>query len=64
MFTNIEGGIGLFSSRASAVKKRVLLSDASMDSLWRGVFTCNMGWVDFQGIDSVVCENGFPVVIN
>lgn len=64
MFTNVDGGIGLFSSRGRAIKKNVKLSASSMDSLWRGVHTCGMGWVDFQGIDSVVCEDGFPVVIN
>lgn len=63
LFTNIDGGIGLFSSRARAVKEKVELSTASLDSLWRGVHTCNMGWVDFQGIDTVICVDGQSVVL-
>ncbi|MDB2502888.1 hypothetical protein N9W87_02345 [Schleiferiaceae bacterium] len=61
LFSNIDGGIGLFSSRGHTIKKQIKLSNTSMDSLWRGVYTCNMGWVDFQGIDSVICVDGFPV---
>ena len=58
LFTNIDGGIGLFSSRAVGVKSDVPLSTSSMDSLWRGIYTCDMGWVDFQGIDSCICVDG------
>jgi hypothetical protein len=58
LFTNVEGGIGLFSSRARGIQEDVKLSTATMDSLWRGVFTCDMGWVDFQGIDSCICVDG------
>jgi hypothetical protein len=61
LFTNIDGGIGIFSSRGHTIKKQIKLSNTSMDSLWRGIYTCNMGWVDFQGIDSVICVDGFPV---
>lgn len=58
LFTNIDGGIGLFSSRAKGMQEDVQFSTTTLDSLWRGIFTCNMGWVDFQGIDSVICVNG------
>lgn len=61
LFTNIEGGIGLFSSRAKAMQRDVLLSTSTMDSLWRGVLTCDMGWVDFQGIDTCICVDGEKV---
>lgn len=61
LFTNIEGGIGLFSSRARQVKEMVDLSAASLDSLWRGMHTCDMGWVDFQGIDTCICVDGQKV---
>lgn len=58
LFTNIDGGVGLFSSRGRGFKGGVPLATASLDSLWRGVFTCDMGWVDFQGIDSCICVDG------
>ncbi|MGB2412854.1 MAG: hypothetical protein ACPH9Q_03915 [Schleiferiaceae bacterium] len=61
LFTNIDGGIGLFSSRAVGIQENVQLSTYSMDSLWRGIFTCDMGWVDFQGIDSCICIDGDKV---
>lgn len=61
LFTNIDGGIGLFSSRGRGIKEDVALSTASLDSLWRGVFTCDMGWVDFQGLDSCICVDGDKV---
>ena len=61
LFTNIDGGIGLFSSRAHAYKADIDLSASSLDSLWRGIYTCGMGWVDFQGIDSCICVDGEKV---
>ena len=61
LFTNVDGGIGLFSSRSKGVKDNVKLSSSSMDSLWRGVFTCDMGWLDFQGIDTCICVDGEKV---
>ena len=61
LFTNVEGGIGLFSSRTSQRKVNVSLSASSLDSLWRGNLTCDMGWLDFQGIDSCICVNGEKV---
>ena len=70
VFTNVynpDNGadcLGLFSSRARGIQEDVMLSTSAIDSLWRGEHTCGMGWLDFQGVDSVVCENGFPVPIN
>jgi len=61
LFTNVDGGIGLFSSRSKGTKDNVKLSTSSMDSLWRGVFTCDMGWLDFQGIDTCICVDGEKV---
>ncbi|MEY2963959.1 MAG: hypothetical protein RL754_1220, partial [Bacteroidota bacterium] len=61
LFTNVDGGIGLFSSRGLGFKENVALSTSSLDSLWRGIYTCGMGWVDFQGIDSCICVDGQKV---
>ncbi len=67
LFTNVynpdngEDCLGLFSSRVKGVKKDVKLSTSAMDSLWKGVLTCDMGWIDFQGIDSCECVDGDKV---
>ena len=61
LFTNIDGGIGLFSSRARGFKDNVALSTSSLDSLWRGMHTCDMGWLDFQGLDTCICVDGEQV---
>jgi len=61
LFTNVDGGVGLFSSRAKGMKNNVALSTSSLDSLWRGMFTCNMGWLDFQGLDTCICVDGQQV---
>ncbi len=67
LFTNVynpDNGVdclGLFSSRARGIQENVKLSTSAMDSLWKGVFTCDMGWIDFQGIDSCICVDGDKV---
>ncbi|MEX0811371.1 MAG: DUF4249 family protein [Chitinophagales bacterium] len=45
-YTNIENGIGLFSSKASVVRNGIMLSQSSLDSLSCGQFTRNL---NFEG---------------
>jgi hypothetical protein len=52
MFTNVDGGIGLFSSRGRAIKKNVKLSASSMDSLWRACIP--VVWVGLISKASIV----------
>lgn len=55
MYTNIENGMGLWSSRTS-FRKTYVISPMSVDSLSRGQFTCDLKFRDAQGQPSVGCQ--------
>ncbi|MDD3685569.1 MAG: hypothetical protein PHE56_02260 [Bacteroidales bacterium] len=44
-YTNLDGGYGLFASRFNVYRSK-LLSRASLDSLSRGIYTKDLGFVD------------------
>lgn len=46
VFSNIEGGLGLFSSTATARKEGITLTPASLDSLFEGFYTRDLNFVE------------------
>lgn len=44
VYSNISEGLGIFSSRATAVREGVQITTASLDSLQEGIFTRDLGF--------------------
>lgn len=51
-FTNINGGVGIFSSRTTATKMNMIIAEPTVDSLVVGKFACGLRFARFQGLPS------------
>ncbi len=54
-YTNISNGAGIFSSRANTEKTGMLLSNTSLDSLFSGIYTCELRFGKMIGLDTCYC---------
>lgn len=55
LFTNVENGIGIFSSRTGQEKTGMELSPLSLDSLIRGIYTCDLKFGKPSAGDTCYC---------
>jgi hypothetical protein len=54
-YTNVTNGAGIFSSRANSEKTAMEFSNASLDSLFSGIFTCELRFGKQIGLDTCYC---------
>ena len=64
-YTNVENGIGIFSSRYTKVKDGFNLSNRTLDSLALGTITCGLRFAQIRtsSMDTCFCVNGDIVCI-
>jgi hypothetical protein len=55
-YTNVTNGAGIFSSRANAEKLRMPLSSSSLDSLVKGIYTCDLRFAKATAGDTCFCD--------
>lgn len=55
-YTNVTNGAGIFSSRANTSKLGIDLSTASLDSLIKGIYTCDLRFAKATAGDTCICD--------
>jgi len=55
LFTNVTNGIGIFSSTGTAEKLAMRLSNPSIDSLIKGIYTCDLMFGKASQADTCFC---------
>jgi hypothetical protein len=55
-YSNVENGAGIFSSRTSNAKLSIKLSGASLDSLVKGIYTCDLRFGRATAGDTCLCD--------
>jgi hypothetical protein len=51
-FTNVNGGVGIFSSRTTVVRQAINIAQPTLDSLNFGLVACGLRFSSFQGLPS------------
>jgi hypothetical protein len=51
-FTNVNGGVGIFSSRTTIVRERINIAQPTLDSLNFGIVACGLRFSSYQGLPS------------
>jgi hypothetical protein len=55
-YTNVTNGAGIFSSRNSASRLHAQFSGASIDSLVKGIYTCDLRFAKAVAADTCLCD--------
>lgn len=55
-YSNVTNGAGIFSSRANTSKLGIKLSGASLDSLVKGIYTCDLRFARASAGDTCLCD--------
>ena len=55
-YSNVNNGAGIFSSRTSTDKLGMRLSPLSLDSLIKGIYTCDLRFAKASAGDTCVCD--------